>query len=197
VYRYLFKLQVLCVTNLLYCALLRLPIETFSQLNNIVTKFPRYNFRVVEYPCLDCDLATKFPSPAQLADHLNRSHRKVDESLRVMMIKRKKPRNPEFRESGEDAHRTSDESLLPPLARVCGVKNETGLDCFSIAGLHLLAQTDISNRLTVKDHHSNCPSPSCLLGNFLSAYHSSKRRVISDKPLVDHYDKVSSTLSLV
>lgn len=114
----------------------------------------------------------------------------------MMMTRRKKARNTEFRESAGAASKCSDESLLPPLSRVCGVKNETGLDCFSVAGLHLLAQTDVSNRLTVKDHHSNCPSPSCLLANFLSAYHSSKRRIISDKPLVDHYDKVSSGISI-
>jgi len=96
-----------------------------------------------------------------------------------------------IRETAQTQEVCDDESLLPPLAKVCGVKNETGLDCFSIAGLHLIAQTDILNRLTVKDHHSNCLAPSCLLAHFLEAYHLSKRRVISDKPLADNYDKVS------
>ena len=107
------------------------------------------------------------------------------------MLRRRKLRSDSVRESAHTQVSCDDESLLPPLAKICGIKNETGLDCFSIAGLHLIAQTDILNRLTVKDHHSNCPAPSCLLAHFLEAYHSSKRKVISDKPLVDNYDKVS------
>ena len=57
-------------------------------------------------------------------------------------------------------------------------------------GLHLLAQTDLYDRLSVKSHHSNCPSPSCLLSHFLHEYASSKKRIISDRPLVDHFNKV-------
>jgi hypothetical protein len=107
-----------------------------------------------------------------------------------MMVRKKKMRGLGIRENEGDTV-DDDESLLPPLARVCGVKNESGNDCFCIAGLHLLAQTDVFNRLTVQDHHSNCPAPSCLLAHFLYMYHSSKKRVISDRPLVDNYDKVS------
>ena len=147
-------------------------------------------FRIIEYPCFDCDLKSNLSSPEQLIDHLERCHKQDEEPLRAMMVRKKKMRGLGIRENEGDAV-IDDESLLPPLARVCGVKNESGNDCFCIAGLHLLAQTDVFNRLTVQDHHSNCPAPSCLLAHFLYSYHSSKKRVISDRPLVDNYDKVS------
>ena len=149
-------------------------------------------YRVIDYPCFECDPKTNFTSTDQLVEHLSRCHRSAGESLRAMMLRRKRRRSGDNVTS--DEARRSDESLLPPLSRICGVKNESGQDCFCIAGLHLLAQTDVFQRLTVHDHHSNCPAPSCLLAHFLETYCESKKRVVSSRPLVDHYDKVITTV---
>ena len=57
-----------------------------------------------------------------------------------------------------------EQQLYPALRQVAGIKNATGQDCFSISVLHLLAQTELLERLEVKSDHQSCTKPSCIIG---------------------------------
>ena len=92
-----------------------------------------YLFRVIEYDCLDCDAKPEFSSAAELCHHISNRHCNDGESLRQMTPLRLKRRRDENKvENASQCEKR--EELLPPLQRVCGVKNETSLDCFAIAG---------------------------------------------------------------
>ncbi len=80
--------------------------------------------RVIDYPCYDCHDKTNFTSPDLLVEHLSRRHRVAGESLRAMMVRRKRQRSDDNVTSANA--KKSEESLLPPVSRICGIKNESG-----------------------------------------------------------------------
>lgn len=74
--------------------------------------------------------------------------------------------DPDFpdQEYANEAKGHEDSNLYPALRKVTGIRNATGQDCFSISVLHLLAQTDLLERLEVKPDHKSCTVASCLVG---------------------------------
>ena len=55
------------------------------------------------------------------------------------------------------------------LRKVAGIKNPSGQDCFAISVLHLLAQTELAERLEVKPDHKECTEAACILGKYVRA----------------------------
>eukprot|EP00095_Tigriopus_kingsejongensis_P002733 maker-scaffold226_size249562-snap-gene-1.17 protein:Tk02733 transcript:maker-scaffold226_size249562-snap-gene-1.17-mRNA-1 annotation:"hypothetical protein" len=72
----------------------------------------------------------------------------------------------------------------PALKRVTPLANRSGQDCFAIAIVHLLAQTELGARLDPPEHHrGGCPAASCVLGHYIRDY-ARGRRVVPDFEVV-------------
>ena len=86
---------------------------------------------------------------------------------------------------------------MPPVGKICGVRNESGQDCFAIAVLHLLAQTEMVHKMEASEHHAKCTTASCLVAHFLTDYTSPKKRLVSADMMTKHYESFGLTKNML
>ncbi|TRY68420.1 hypothetical protein TCAL_02502 [Tigriopus californicus] len=126
-----------------------------------------HGFELHRYHCFDCPAPHRpvFTNLEQLRHHLLDEHLTRGDVLRPMRKRRGL--------AGPDPMDDLTEPPVPPpqIATVRGLPNASGQDCFAISVLHLLAQTDLGQRLDPPTHHRHqCTVASCVLGHFLQDY---------------------------
>ena len=142
------------------------------------------NTKVIEFPCYNCDLDRRkqgFPSIVALKEHLQYKHEPSNGEKLKAMRKRSK--------GGKVVSISTQETHLK---RVIGIKNPSGLDCFSISVLHLIAQTDLAQDLIsfVKDTKPDCDEhPASLAGKMLTEYLTTRQLLIDADLIVKNYRK--------
>ena len=132
--------------------------------------------KVTEFPCYNCDLERRkqgFPTNIALKEHLEYKHEPSNGEKLKAMQKRNK-----------GVSILSQETVLK---RVVGLRNTSGLDCFSISILHLLAQTEIAEELQKLGHQSDSISPSSLSSKLFSEYLNTKKLMIDADLIVKNY----------
>ena len=146
--------------------------------HHLITKHPgpKGGFKLM---CHVCPLES-FKSVEQFSDHLTQAH----EDQTKMPLKPMHRRRLAMGECDQAKSRETlkeDRTVLPPLERVTGLRNDSGQDCFSISILHLLAQTDLIKRAA---NHDDCKSSSCIFASFLATYAPlGKKRVAPFTPV--------------
>lgn len=143
---------------------------------------------ILEYPCFNCGQqdgkSASFPSLTGLRDHLKYKH-DTTRSMGLKSMSKRRPSNqslpPPTASLVDPIPSKADESLqwLTPPRRVTGIRNASGQDCFCVAALHLLAQTDLvsSENLSSHSNECTCTKASCLLAHFYNKkYFNSNKR---------------------
>lgn len=145
--------------------------ESAAKLRAHLTSCHGVEKKAPRYPCLDgacAETDASFASLPEYKEHLLHQHLTKADVLRPM--KRKYKRNVESEQPLSDTEETASTPLeefseFPALKKVAGISNEGGQDCFAIAALHLLAQTELPERLgSIVRGHEECAHPRCLLG---------------------------------
>lgn len=152
-----------------------------------------YEVNIVEYPCFDCNLEKRkqgFPTTMALKEHIKYMHEPDKlEHLRPMYKKGQSSNISKVKKpSTETSTSNQSKSLLPPLRTIIGIKNSSGMDCFSISVLHLLAQTDFA-KIVKPCPIKSCVSPVCLLGQFFSNYMCPKDVPLDITRITKNYHK--------
>ena len=139
--------------------------------------------KVIEFPCYNCDLDRRkqgFPSTGALKEHLEYKHEPSNGEKLKAMQKRTR--------GGKVVSISTQETHLK---RVIGIKNPSGLDCFSISILHLIAQTEIAQDLLafIKESNPIDNHSASLAGKMLTEYLTTKQLLIDADIIFKNYKK--------
>ena len=133
------------------------------------------------FKCYDCDGENEDFDKENFLKHLLKFHLTKGDALKPM--KKKRPPVIKVKDTPPKDDTAADfviEKSDPFPKRVIGVKNESGEDCFAISVLHLLAQTELGEKVEVlEDHFGKCKDAKCLLSFFFQQYSNHKRKSVS------------------